>query len=76
MPTSPSTGFLSVKLPAALVQQAQTASQTYEAAARKTRLDDIEARFAAANQSGHLADRVREGVLDNRAKAAALKKAV
>lgn len=111
MPTSPATGFSSVKLPAALVQQArqaaqpmrrsvagqveywamlgrvvehsgltaqeaQAAIQGYEAAARKTRLDDIEARFAAADSNGHLADRVREVVLDNRVKAAALKKSV
>lgn len=111
MATSLSTGFSSVKLPAALVQQAreaaqplrrsvagqveywatlgrivehsgltaqeaQAAIQTYESAAHKTQLDAIEARFAAADQSGHLADRVRDVVLDNRAKAAALKKAV
>ena len=113
MPAS-STGFSSVKLPAALVQQAREAAQPlrrsvagqveywatlgrivehsgltaqeaqaaiegYEAVARKTRLaatlDDIEARFSAAEESGHLADRVREVVLNNRAKAAALKKA-
>ena len=97
------TGFASVKLPAALVQQAreaaqplrrsvagqieywatlgrvvehtgltvqeaQTAIEGYEAAARQ-------ARFAAAEASGSLAARVRDVVLDNHAKAAALKKA-
>ncbi len=108
------TGFASVKLPAALVQQAreaagplrrsvagqieywatlgrvvehtgltvqeaQTAIEGYEAAARQGRLkdtlDDIEARFAAAEVSGSLAARVRDVVLDNRSKAAAQKKA-
>jgi ParD-like antitoxin of type II bacterial toxin-antitoxin system len=101
-------GFSSVKLPAALVQQARDAAQPlrrsvagqieywatlgrvvehtgltaqeartaiegYEAAARETflanALDDLEARFAAAEASGSLADRVREVVLANRAKA-------
>ena len=61
------------------VQEAQTAIEGYEAAARKGRLadtlDDIEARFAAADASGSLASRVRDVVLDNRAKAEALKKA-
>ena len=113
MPAS-STGFSSVKLPAALVQQAREAAQPlrrsvagqveywatlgcivehsgltaqeareaiegYEAAARQARLadtlDDIEARFSAADESGHLADRVREVVLDNRARATAMKQA-
>ena len=111
---SPSTGFSSVKLPAALVRQAREAAQPlrrsvagqveywatlgrivehsgltaqeaqaaiegYEAAANKTRLatalDAIEARFNAADESGRLADRVREVVLGNRAKAAGLKTA-
>ena len=61
------------------MQEAQTAIEGYEAAARKGRLadtlDDIEARFAAADASGSLASRVRDVVLDNRAKAEALKKA-
>ena len=100
-------GFSSVKLPAALVQQARDAAQPlrrsvagqieywatlgrvvehtgltaqeartaiegYEAAARETflanALDDLEGRFAAAEMSGSLADRVREVVLANRAK--------
>ena len=108
------TGFSSVKLPAALVQQAREAAQPmrrsvagqieywatlgrvvehagltvqeaqaaiegYEAAARQARLkdtlDDIEARFAAADASGGLAARVRDVVLDNRAKAAGIAKA-
>lgn len=108
------TGFSSVKLPAALVQQAREAAQpmrrsvagqieywatlgrvvehtgltvqeaqaaieNYEAAARQARLkgtlDDIEARFAAAESNGGLAARVREVVLDNRAMATAEKKA-
>lgn len=60
-------------------QEAQTAIEGYEAAASKTRsataLDAIEARFNAADESGRLADRVREVVLGNRAKAAGLKKA-
>ena len=111
--TTPS-GFASVKLPAALVQQARDAAQPmrrsvagqieywatlgrvvehtgltvqeaqaaiegYEAAARQARLKDtldgIEVRFAAAEASGGLAARVREVVLDNRAKAVAEKKA-
>jgi len=111
---SPSTGFSSVKLPAALVQQAREAAQPlrrsvagqveywatlgrivehsgltaqeaqaaiegYEAAASKAPLDGvldaIEARFNAADESGRLADRVREVVLGNRAKAAGLQKA-
>lgn len=105
--TSPPAGFSSVKLPAALVQQARDAAQPlrrsvagqieywatlgrvvehtgltaqeartaiegYEAAARETflanALDDLEGRFAAAEMSGSLADRVREVVLANRAK--------
>lgn len=100
-------GFSSVKLPAALVQQARDAAQPlrrsvagqieywatlgrvvehtgltaqeartaiegYEAVARETflanALDDLEGRFAAAEMSGSLADRVREVVLANRAK--------
>ena len=108
------TGFASVKLPAALVQQAREAAQPmrrsvagqieywatlgrvvehtgltvqeaqaaiegYEAAARQARLKDtldgIEARFAAAEANGSLAARVRDVVLDNRAKATAEKKA-
>ena len=111
---SPSSGFSSVKLPAALEQQAREAAQPlrrsvagqieywatlgrivehsgltaqeaqaaiegYEAAANKTRLatalDAIEARFNAADDSGRLADRVREVVRGNRAKAAGLKNA-
>ena len=110
----PSVGFSSVKLPAALVQQARETAQPlrrsvagqveywatlgrivehsgltaqeareaiegYEAVARQARLadtlDHIEARFAAAEDSGQLADRVREVVLTQRAKAMALKKA-
>ena len=96
------TGFASVKLPAALVQQAREAAQPmrrsvagqieywatlgrvvehtgltaqeaqaaiegYEAAARQARLkdtlNDIEARFAAAESNGGLAARLRETVL-------------
>ncbi|MBG6077677.1 hypothetical protein [Polaromonas sp. CG_9.11] len=109
-----SSGFSSVKLPAALVQQAREAAQPlrrsvagqveywatlgrivehsgltaqeaqaaiegYEAAAGKVPLDRvldaIEARFNAADESGCLADRVRQVVGGNRAKAAGLKKA-
>ena len=101
MTTTP-TGFTSVKLPAALVQQAREAAQPmrrsvagqieywatlgrvvehagltvqeaqaaiegYEAAARQARLKDtldgIDARFAAAEASGSLADRLRDAVL-------------
>ena len=107
------TGFSSVKLPAALVQQAREAAQPmrrsvagqieywatlgrvvehtgltvqeaqaaiegYEAARQarlKDTLDDIEARFAAAESNGGLAARVREVVLDKRAMATAEKKA-
>ena len=100
MATSLSTGFSSVKLPAALVQQAREAAQpmrrsvagqveywatlgrivehsgltaqeaqaaieTYEAAARaaqKTRIvADLTSRLLAAESSGSLAQRVREG---------------
>ncbi len=54
------------------VQEARTAIEGYEAAARKVflgdTLDDIEARFAAAEASGSLADQVRKVVLGNRAK--------
>ncbi len=99
---TPNTGFASVKLPSALVQQAREAAQPmrrsvagqieywatlgrvvehtcltvqeaqaaiegYETAARQTRLkdtlDDIEARFDAAETSGSLAARLRETVL-------------
>ena len=112
--TSSNAGFASVKLPAALVQQARRAAQPmrrsvaaqveywatlgrivehagltaqeardaiegYETAARQARLastlDDIEARFVIAEESGRLADRVREVVLDNRSKAKARNKA-
>mgnify|MGYP001220210260 FL=1 len=101
MTTTP-TGFTSVKLPAALVQQAREAAQPmrrsvagqieywatlgrivehtgltvqeaqaaiegYEAAAQQARLKDtldgIDARFAAAEASGSLADRLRDAVL-------------
>ncbi len=113
--TSTSTGFSSVKLPAALVQQAreaarplrrsvagqveywatlgrivehsgltaqeaQTAIEGYEAAASKIPLDRlldvIETRFDAADESGCLADRVRQVVHGNRVKAVGLQKAV
>lgn len=61
------------------VQEAQSAIEGYEAAIRKARLgptlDAIEARFAAAEETGSLAHRVREAVLENRAGAAARKKA-
>ena len=61
------------------VQEAQAAIEGYEAAARQARLKDtldgIEARFAAAEANGSLAARVREVVLDNRAKAADTAKA-
>jgi len=114
MTTSTATGFSSVKLPAALVQQAREAAQPmrrsaagqieywatlgqviehqglsvqeartaiegYEAAAHQLRqslmLDDIEARFTAAEASGSLADRLRDVVSSNRSKAFALQKA-
>ena len=56
------------------VQEARTAIEAYEAAARKARvastLDALEADFAAAETRGSLASRVREVVLDNRTKAA------
>jgi hypothetical protein len=55
------------------VQESREAIEGYEAAANKARqsfmLDDIEARFTAAEVSGSLADRLREVVLDNRSKA-------
>jgi hypothetical protein len=55
------------------VQEARTAIEGYEAAARKvfleSTLDDIEARFNAAETSGSLADHVRKVVHSNRAKA-------
>ena len=112
--TPPSTGFSSVKLPAALVQQAREAAQPlrrsvagqveywatlgrivehsgltaqeaqaaiegYEAAASQASLDGaldaIAARFADADESGRLADRLRKVVLSNRAKASGLQKA-
>ncbi len=61
------------------VQEAQTAIEGYEAAAKQARLKDtldgIEARFAAAEASGSLAARVRDVVLDNRSKAASQQKA-
>ena len=61
------------------VQEAQTAIEGYEAAARQARLkdtlEDIETRFAAAETNGNLAARVREVVLDNRAKATGTAKA-
>ena len=54
-------------------QEARDAIEGYEAQARKTRLadtlDGIDARFAAAEAKGSLAGRMREIVLDNRAKA-------
>jgi hypothetical protein len=52
------------------VQEARTAIEGYEAAARsallKNTLDDVEARFASAEVSGSLAQRVRDFVADNR----------
>ena len=61
------------------VQEARDAIEHYEAAARKTRLkpvlDDISSRFAAAEKSGSLAQRVRDVVLENRTKAGARKRA-
>ncbi len=61
------------------VQEAQTAIEGYEAAARMAHLDEtldgIEARFAAAEGSGSLAARVRDVVLDNRSKVIAQKMA-
>lgn len=109
-PTASSTlsAFASVKLPAALVQQAKQAAQPlrrsvagqieywatlgrvvehsgltvqearaaiegYEGGARsallKNTLDDVEARFASAEVSGSLAQRVRDFVADNRKRA-------
>ncbi len=54
------------------VQEAGNAIAAYEAAAARARtLHNIEARFAAAEASGSLANRLREVVLDNRAKATA-----
>lgn len=114
MTASTATAFASVKLPAALVQQAREAAQPmrrsaagqieywatlgqviehqglsvqeartaiegYEAVTHHSRqsfvLDDIEARFAAAEASGSLADRLREVVVGNRSKAFAVQKA-
>ena len=61
------------------VQEARTAIEAYEEAARSARmtstLDGIEARFLVAEQSGTLAGRVQQLVLANRSKGAALKKA-
>ncbi|MDB5891588.1 MAG: hypothetical protein JWP47_2419 [Polaromonas sp.] len=61
------------------VQEAQSAIESYEAAIRKARLgpmlDAIEARFAAAEKIGSLANKVRESVLENRAQAVSRKKA-
>jgi hypothetical protein len=61
------------------VQEAQTAIERYEAAARSvslaSTLDAIEGRFAAAEANGSLANKVREVVLANRAQAAANGKA-
>lgn len=60
------------------VQEAQTAIEAYEAAARKARpktptndvqADALIARFMAVEADGSLARRVREVVLDNRSKA-------
>ncbi|MCJ0765745.1 ParD-like family protein [Variovorax terrae] len=52
-------------------QEAQTAIEGYEQAARAKRqsqtLDELETRFAAAEQSGSLAARVRDVVLENKA---------
>ncbi len=60
-------------------QEARRAIEGYETVERKVRvastLDEIEARFAAAEVSGSLADRVRETVLANRAKASVVRKA-
>lgn len=59
------------------VQEAQTAIEGYEAAARKartspsskdTQADDLIARFMAAEDNGSLAQRVREVIADNRSK--------
>ncbi len=54
------------------VQEAQTAIVGYEAAAQNARitdtLNDIEARFAKADTTGSLADRVRDVVLNNRSR--------
>ncbi len=61
------------------VQEASDAIENYEAAARKARLkttlDDISTRFAAAEKSGNLAQRVRDVVLENRAKVGTRKRA-
>lgn len=60
------------------VQEAQTAIEAYEAAARKARpktpkndaqADELTARLMAVEADGSLAQRVREVVLDNRSKA-------
>lgn len=61
------------------VQEAQSAIEGYEAAIRKAQLgpalDEIEARFAVAGETGSLADKVRDAVLENRAQAVSRKKA-
>ncbi|WP_332777893.1 TA system antitoxin ParD family protein [Polaromonas sp.] len=60
------------------VQEAQTAIEVYEAAARKARpstqtndgqADELIARFMAVEADGSLAQRVRDVILDNRSKA-------
>lgn len=52
------------------VQEAGNAIAAYEAGATRARtLHNLEARFAAAESSGNLANRLREVVLDNRTKA-------
>lgn len=61
------------------VQEARTAIEGYEEAARKANLadmlSDVEARFAQADARGSLAARVRDVVLDNRSKDLTAKKA-
>ena len=72
-------GFVCDFIPDISPEATKAAIENYEAAARQARLkdtlDDIEARFAAAESNGGLAARVREVVLDNRAMATAEKKA-
>jgi len=60
------------------VQEAQTAIEAYEAAARKARpiaqkndvqADELIARFMAVEADGSLAQRVRDVIADNRSKA-------
>ena len=60
------------------VQEAQTAIEAYEAAARKAQpsahtndaqADELIARFMAVEADGSLAQRVRDVILDNRSKA-------